>query len=193
MNQKINLSEILKGHKGEAFYNPLLGCIKLVSIENGLLPFIYGSSVFGLPYDGTDSDGNLVVFPSKNQRDWNKWLEEQGPKIWDDIKECDVEILNAIRALESNGPINHIVKSALALLKINRLIEAGYGGNITNEEWAPVHVYHYTINYNKYKRKFDIYESQNNKYHVAFHTKNQAEEFLSRPENVELLKDYFMI
>lgn len=190
---KINLSEIIKGHEGETFYSPLLGYIKLKSVEDGLLNFIYGSSVFSLPYDGTDNDGNLAVFPSIDQRDWNKWAEEQGSKTWDDVREYNLEILRAIAELERIAPITPIIKSAIALLKIHRLIEYGYGRNVTDKEWTPVHVYHYTINYNKYKRKFDIYESQNNKYHVTFHTKNQAEEFLSHPENVELLKDYFMI
>lgn len=188
----IDLSKILKGHKGEAFYNPLLGYIKLKSVEAGLLNFFFGSSVFSLPYDGTDRDGNLAVFPSKNQRDWNKWLEEQGPKIWDDIKECTVEILHAIDALDSNGPVNPIVKSAKALLKIRQLIEVGYGGNVTDKEWRSKDAYYYTIVSNT-KGCLKVEDIQFNRSLIAFHTVDQAREFLSHPENVELLKDYFMV
>ena len=54
-----------------------------------------------------------------------------------------------------------------------------------NNEWK--FTYQYT------KTGIDIISTRISKYIIAFHTKEQAEEFLSYPENIQLLKDYFMI
>ena len=87
--------------------------------------------------------------------------------------------------------ISPIERSALALLKIHQLIEIGYGGNITNEEWKEHTKIKYTIDL-KDKKLICSY-TYHFKSHIAFHTKEQAEEFLKYSENVQLLKDYFMI
>ena len=84
-----------------------------------------------------------------------------------------------------------IVKSALALLKIHQLIEVGYGGNITKEEWEKAFELKYVISCTADK-SFPIHTT-NCIHTIAFHTKEQAEEFLKYTENVELVKDYFMI
>ena len=83
-----------------------------------------------------------------------------------------------------------IEKSALALLKIYQLIEVGYGGNISSEEWNN-NEWKFTYQYTK--TGIDIISTRISKYIIVFHTKEQAEEFLSYPENIQLLKDYFMI
>lgn len=86
-----------------------------------------------------------------------------------------------------------IEKSALALLKIHQIIENGYGGNVSNEEWKDTNKlkWYFLLN----KGSFDLMCSliYKDKRLIAFHTKEQAEEFLSYPENVQLLKDYFII
>ena len=83
-----------------------------------------------------------------------------------------------------------IEKSVKALLKIHQLIEVGYGGNVTNEEWNN-HEIKYVINYAN--NTFVINSVVTTKNHLAFHTLEQAEEFLSHPENVQLLRKYFML
>ena len=87
-----------------------------------------------------------------------------------------------------------IEKSVKALLKIHQLIEVGYGGNVSKENWK-----------NPYLAKYDIIPDTAHsdklcvrcigftKSILAFHNIKQAEEFLSYLENVQLLKDYFMI
>ena len=80
MNEKINLVEILKDcPKGTKLYSPIFGDIyfkeihsdyKLsILVENG----VYNASFTkeGLYYD--DANGECLLFPSKEQRDWSKF------------------------------------------------------------------------------------------------------------------------
>lgn len=72
--------------------------IQNISTENNKtihLVFTYDSNINRCTYsilflpDGTlNYGGEYMLFPSKDQRDWNKWLEEQNtkvPKIWSEI------------------------------------------------------------------------------------------------------------
>lgn len=202
MNENINLCEILKGHEGETFYSPTFGNLTLFAINFQTLEFtsIENDTVAvessGKFYDKADE---IVVFPSKDQKDWIKWIEEQKsevPKTWSELynnKNSFVDNeLYTIDCLEENVK-TPIEKSVLALLKIHQLIEVGYGGNVTNEEWFDWDNCIYFIEYNGEDKEYKILTTVCYKKHIAFHTKEQAEEFLSYHENVQLLKDYFMI
>lgn len=202
MNNNITLCEILKGHEGEIFYSVALGYIKLHKITENTLVILalkHNSIEFEVNAKEIASD----LFPSNDQRDWNKFIKEQnlkGPKTWSElIKEdkfkCNhIEIKKGFysedKSLCGRTPIE---KSALALLKINQLIEVGYSGNITKYEWFNYDNYIYTIEYDGENKIYKIIITTYYKSHIAFHTKKQAEEFLKYPENVQLLKDYFMI
>lgn len=202
MNENINLCEILKGHEGELFYTTCWGYVELTKVSNYVL---YFDDTFKTNIQGKINDrGECVIFPSKDQRDWDKWDKENNhktpktPKTWSELVEAR-DIFTEFAEIGSNHGADSsktfsetlIEKSALALLKIHQLIEVGYGGNVTREEW----------NKNKsiycivcYKGDFiTITTSNSYKHFIAFHTKEQAEEFLKYPENVQLLKDYFQI
>lgn len=205
-NKEMNLCEILKGHEGETFYSPCYGYITLEIIKPNCyfsLFFVGNNSEYKFTKHGkisTSNDADCVLFPSKDQRDWNKWVEEHKvPKTWNELVTTNKANSHCIHTLNdtylSSSKSKRIIeKSALALLKIHQLIEVGYGGNVTNEEW-----------YNNSEPKFIIVEKskkdfanicvRNQTYRtpIAFHTSEQAEEFLSYPENVQLLKDYFMV
>lgn len=207
MNENINLCEILKGHEGETFYSPLIGNITLNKIrEEYAYPLMFISR--GLPYHFT-SDGKYnidhvecLLFPSKEQRDWNKWIKEHKPKVpktWSELTKNVKPILyaeishindgNYVSVSEDCGD-TPIEKSALALLKIHQLIEVGYGGNVTNDYFKNYVTFSIMCNSDG---SFKVYACASKSAHIHFHTKEQAEEFLSYPENVQLLKDYFMI
>lgn len=203
MNENINLSEILKGHEGESFYSPVLGTLIFVQVIYPSVRFktaagaIWDINSTGKIYNNTDE---LCVFPSKDQRDWNKWVEENKPKpkipkTWSDLERLDeiteygAEIVRTFnnRWWDSTKSKTPIEKSALALFKIHQLIEVGYGGNVTNEEWEKAYIISCTAD------KIFTVHATNCIHTIAFHTKEQAEEFLSYPENAQLLKDYFML
>lgn len=210
MNENLNLCEILKGHEGETFYSPLVGDVTLFCIFNDNNACIechidsdINGTCSGISFypDGRyiRNVGECMLFPSKNQRDWNKWLEEQKPKVPKTWSECIIQEkgrryhLSFIKKGDGycteagNTPIE---KSALALLKIHQLIEVGYGGNITNGEWDSRKEWFVITCYDFETSEIVL---SNRRSHIAFHTREQAEEFLSHPENVQLLKDYFMV
>lgn len=211
MNENINLSEILKGHEGETFYSPTFGNSKLCYIYDVLyFEGINATLSFDVNANGTYcKDGEICIFPSKEQRDWNKWIEEQNyksSKTWSQyIKNNTIRpyaaLINTKGYTIADTPIGDtpIEKSALALLKIYQLIEVGYGGYPTKEDYDKTN----------YERLWTvrIYKTDDNdfifsampldgecfKNNIAFHTKKQTNEFISYPENIQLLKDYFMI
>lgn len=206
----MNLCEILKGHEGETFYSPTFGIAILKEISNDYLYIQSVDKVINLDKDGKyDIYGDCILFPSKNQRDWNKWIEENKskhkpkiPKTWSDtlfnpgfiVYELSYIDNDKDYVLTSTG-ISPIEKSALALLKIHQLIEVGYGGNITHDEWVNdiKESNLWSVYFDYYDNEFYPIFTAGHFTHVAFHTKEQAEEFLKYPENIQLLKDYFII
>lgn len=208
MNENINLREILKGHEGETFYSPTFGNIKLSFISDVLyFEGINSTLSFNVDVNGTYcKDGEICIFPSKEQRDWNKWVEEQKPKIpktWSQyIKNNTIRPYAALRNTKGyNIPVDDspIEKSALALLKIYQLIEIGYGGYPTKEDYDNANyerlwtVRIYKTDDNDFIFGIAPLEGECFKNNIAFHTIEQANEFISYPENIQLLKDYFMI
>lgn len=80
MNENLNLVEILKDcPKGTKFYSTIYGDVKFNHIENNTYPIVVGNEkgfVFRLTSDGKylkDFNGECVLFPSKDQRDWSKF------------------------------------------------------------------------------------------------------------------------
>ena len=64
-----NLCELLKGCDDEIFYNPLLGNVTVTPSNDGKLLHVHqGGFTVDIAADGTDSDGNMALFPSKEQR-----------------------------------------------------------------------------------------------------------------------------
>lgn len=206
MNENINLCEILKGHECETFYSPIYGDVYIDLSDDSIRIHIKDRCIYLSPNGKCwgFKNGECLLFPSKKQRDWNKWLEEQKlkvPKTWEEFKRSNTIYthysLNYIvddKDYFTAIGTNLIEKSALALLKIHQLIEVGYGGNVTNEEWKNTTKlkWYFVPNITDL---FDVMCSQNynKKCNIAFHTEEQAKEFLKYPENFQLLKDYFMI
>lgn len=196
---ELNLCELLKGHEGEHFYSPFWGLVRLQDVldeEIVIEEYEYGIPANGILYSG----GECVIYPSKDCRDWTKWAgnrPDKEAKVWSDLEYCNVEVFAAIKQLESNGPVEPICKSALALLKISELIEAGYGGNVTNEEWANSDGNNliYVPFYHPIEKEFQCFGifGLHRKSLIAFHTHKQITKFLKYPQNQQLLKDYNMI
>lgn len=213
-NDNINLRELLKGHENEVFYSPEFGNVTYLGIDitedKYPLEFEDAQGTIYFMEDGKLlPEGECVLFPSKHQRDWIKWDKEHNPKIpktWEEISKVGSNIDFDDYSLEcfnlrggsydghystSKGK-DPIEKAALAILKIHQLIEKGYGGNITKDEWKSTCSI-YTIEYIPRSERpiqicnYKIYSP------IAFHTKEQAEEFLSYSENIQLIKDYYMI
>ena len=82
MNENIDLTKILDGcPKGTKFYSPMMGNVKFDSIVG---KFVYVTTMFGNLESFNKSgrygnyDGECVLLPSKDQRDWSKF-----ERFWD--------------------------------------------------------------------------------------------------------------
>lgn len=81
-------------------------------------------------------------------------------------------------------------KSALAIAQISQLMPH-YGGEITDEEWRDDSIDKYVIYRDGDKLETNFIFSYSSFHFVAFHTKEQRNEFLKC--NERLVKNYFMI
>ena len=88
MNENLNLVKILDGcPKGTKLYSTIFGKVSLMGVHNNAdLPIIIitGQGLIGLTSDGryfSQYDGECTLFPSKDQRDWSKFV-----RFWDKPK-----------------------------------------------------------------------------------------------------------
>ena len=77
MNENINLCQILKDcPKGTKLWSPIWGDITFETINafDGLVYVLKHKGVHIILDNGKfDADGECIIFPSKDQRDWNKF------------------------------------------------------------------------------------------------------------------------
>lgn len=77
MNENLNLCEILKDcPKGEKLYATFLGDVKFVDIINDTISVeSWTTKIYHFFSDGRyELNGELVLFPSRDQRDWSKFV-----------------------------------------------------------------------------------------------------------------------
>lgn len=97
-------------------------------------------------------------------------------------------------------PVDHIVdknvfisekyaKAALALAQISQLMPY-YGGEITNKEWADGNLKHSIIVVGK---KICCTSTWKTRYPISFHTTVDRNRFMSFLENMQLVKDFYMM
>lgn len=158
MNKDINLCKILKGHEGEIFYSPLYGNMTFVEIRKGYAyPLIF--TLKGKDYYLT-SDGKFnvdhaecLIFPSKVQRDWNKWIEKQKPKTpktWSEyLTQFEIDSEPTLW-FDSDMNWGNIGKSCSALFKIHQLIEVGYEGNVKNRNRINFYIIQWSYECNRF-------------------------------------------
>lgn len=111
-------------------------------------------------------------------------------RTWSDVP---LECQEKMRSLQEDGMANakKFIDVVVSVFKIYIIIELGYGGVINEKEWKNDALMKYalidvdgTIAYNDTTDDYAF---------MAFHTEQQREEFMSYPENVELVKQYYQI
>lgn len=87
MNENLNLLEILKDcPEGTKLYSPVFGEVKFESINDIIGPIIVTTNTGNTEYFTADGkmynyyNGECLLFPSKEQRDWSKFEPKQ-PKF----------------------------------------------------------------------------------------------------------------
>ena len=75
MNENLNLSKILKDcPKGMLLWSPFLGEIEFIRVKNDVIYVDRVGIEFAFFSDGKyDREGECMLFPSKDQRDWSKF------------------------------------------------------------------------------------------------------------------------
>ena len=103
----------------------------------------------------------------------------------------DVETMLKTNVEDSPHIDVQLLNKIVATYKIDKLIELGYGGKVTDDEWADDKVFIYFITLNR-DGNLEIDCSYNNcRQFIAFHTKQQAEKFISYKGNAELVEQYY--
>lgn len=123
------------------------------------------------------------------------------PKTWEDIDDnvkniIQVDILETafkeILDININSRFlrTNLSYKIIATIQISKLIDLGYGGQIKNEEWEDCTIPKYCVFWDCSEDNWFIKEQRVTKSFIAFHKEEQAIEFMSYIDNVELVKNY---
>lgn len=160
---------------------------------------------FIMDLENTDNRAALRYIKGIIDKKLGEIEEEEKKKncpIWEELEEvsgCCVDLCSEIgkydtwRATKDNQNIfinEQHAKAALAMAQISQLMPY-YGGEITNKEWCDVFKTKYTVC--KDKGRIDMHNAHACYEFIAFRTAEDRRRFMSREENVRLVKDYFMI
>lgn len=127
-------------------------------------------------------------------------LEEKQIKTWEDVEDNYVEYQKYVAVSNDieEGIINIEDKLRLKLLatyRISKLIELGYGGVVNEEEWKDKDIKKWCIvpcnSINDIQRV--AFYSRSAKKFIAFHTEQQAKEFMSHESNRKLVEMYYCL
>lgn len=201
--EKINLVPILKNHVGETFYSVIKGKVELYKVSDNLIQFgwLDGKLMNLDKYGYGKPEGECLVFPSRDFRDWKKWDDEnnkkydgQVPKTWrDHMKHFGVHDYISDSVELKMFPMHDYDESYLktakdiskSLFKIIVLIEEYYGGYPDMNDGNA-----YSINVGS---GVGLFVEKGGVGPIRFKTQDLAYEFISYTENKELIKNVFGI
>lgn len=208
--KNLNLAQILKDKIGNTFFLTTINkeC-NLTHVSDKELIFAVDDEL-KLPVPAIRPYDNPKVYPCVNgvTLNWDDYINEQ--KLcgcWSDVvKYCKpFPKLSATVSIEINHSTDELIdctcartpfeRAAVAMMKINTLIDKFYGGIFSQQEWDDEDLEKFAISPNGYiqnKVDFTIVCVWFDMFVPAFRSQELAEKFLSYPENVELLKDLYM-
>lgn len=144
----MNLCEILKNSPDEIFYNPLLGNVTVTPASDGNLIHIHqGGFTVDIAPDGTDNDGNLALYPSREERDW----EQYKAKIQQtsDTQHLSFKLGDKVK-VKSSGQIGFIGQPLVTDTgyRVYGFGDGGWDNEYTADELELIESFTYTINDN---------------------------------------------
>ena len=121
-------------------------------------------------------------------------------KTWEDVEKdgyyVGINVNTELKRIDmfANDVSLKIQNKIQATLKIAKLIDLGYGGMVSEEEWRDGHLRVYTILPTEFEGEFEI-ANTNFPYRafLSFHTQQQAEEFISHESNKILVRQYYLM
>lgn len=204
--QKLNLCEVLRYCPvGEPFWSPMLGDVKLhhVRQEAERLSVItkYGAT-WDVNADGTltitgDTSPEIMLYPSRKQRDWAKVKYEKKkelPRTWEEFcknyltkkTECFIgnicnlrEVKEVVERHEDCNrnllPSKQAAEAHLALMQLHQLRDAWREGWLP--DWKDLNSMKYCIERNRDEYKIEIHRTSQR--FLAFKGYEQAKEFIN--------------
>lgn len=93
MEEKINIAEILKDRpKGLNLYSPVYGKVKFEAVHKDKIYFYHNMNEHSVKSNGKSfDDGEVVIFPSQEMRDWSKFAWKKGDILVN--KDAEVHII----------------------------------------------------------------------------------------------------
>lgn len=125
--------------------------------------------------------GEHNLDPKPRIKTWED-VEKEYPKILTDFQELNVEITCCC------GIENKIGNKMLATAKIAKLIDLGYGGIMSKEEWENADTRKFSIV--RFEGNLAYAEGRRDYEFVSFHTPEQRQEFWSHESNRKLVELY---
>ena len=125
--------------------------------------------------------GEHNLDPKPQIKTWED-VEKEYPKILTDFQELNVEITCCC------GIENKIGNKMLATAKIAKLIDLGYGGIMSKEEWENADTRKFSIG--RFEGNLAYAEGRRDYEFVSFHTPEQRQEFWSHESNRKLVELY---
>ena len=126
----INIAEILKDcPKGTKLYSPICGECRLIKIYDGLGFDVINDTddVFNFSYDGRyNLNGECCIFPSKENRDWNKFRPFKDGDI---IYKPDIQAISILKSNDSEKTISYV------FLNISNILYTDYRHNSDLSYW----------------------------------------------------------
>lgn len=116
-------------------------------------------------------------------------------KTWEDVQEMNEDSNFFMRIADNLELPDKIYSKCIATLKIAKLIELGYGGTVSKKEYTNNGAWQIVPYRDAYDEPFKlkIVFGWEHKTFISFKEEQQAEEFISCPENLELVKQYYII
>lgn len=155
-----------------------------------------------LAENGIDSDERITNFCLRCELEkcFGKNNLKPNIKTWEDIEnnipEDQLEDIESFFTSIRNAPgmeygLDNTCQKLIATYKISRIIELGYGGMVSNKDNNDQSLIKYFI-YHRYDGELRILDVDwlADKT-LGFYSKKQAEDFISHPENVQLVKQYY--
>lgn len=143
---------------------------------------------------------NLQINPEI--KTWDDVIRNVEPEYDEFDKTYSVSIFDEYVIVRNVVPCSKLVQEKLeAAYRISKIIEFGYGGIITPDEWkmstsyiSETAIWTIVCEYKTESKEPQLRIACNwtQPELVSFHTKKQAEEFLSYTENQKLIKKYYM-
>lgn len=128
-----NLCEILQGYEGNIFYSDVFGLVTLKKVTNTYITIAWGNIDINLYPDGSKVVGErCVIFPSKEQRDWTIWLNEQTKELTYDAIESKLgDVIDTTVRCHTPQQINQI-HAISKLMNVQLYIEKDWKPDFTD-------------------------------------------------------------